>query len=245
MRLAAQVSAWGCAGAGAGLLQAKPSVWSRACPAAALTLWDNPCRHPPCFLVPSSPHPTYQQSTLLHPSALLHRLSNHHNPRPARHPQLLFFDTEGFESTGKADVYDDRIFALAALVSQVLAHSWTVQLSWWGVVWCGARPHLWCTENATHAPPPPHTHTQTQNVPPQVLVYNLPEAIRESDLEKLSFAVELSKAFYDADDRVRTWCDVSQWQGACSMVFVWLTARHPLFFPSLRAAASQMRLACA
>lgn len=31
----------------------------------------------------------------------------------------------------------------------------------------------------------------------QVLVYNLPEAIRESDLEKLSFAVELSKAFYD------------------------------------------------
>jgi hypothetical protein len=26
----------------------------------------------------------------------------------------------GFESTGKADVYDDRIFALSALLSQVL-----------------------------------------------------------------------------------------------------------------------------
>ena len=32
--------------------------------------------------------------------------------------------------------------------------------------------------------------------PPQILIYNLPESIRESDLEKLSFAVELSKAFY-------------------------------------------------
>ena len=29
-----------------------------------------------------------------------------------------------------------------------------------------------------------------------MLIYNLPESIRESDLEKLSFAVELSKAFY-------------------------------------------------
>ena len=60
---------------------------------------------------------------------------------------LLFVDTEGFESTGKADVYDDRIFALSTVISQIL-------------------------------------------------VYNLPEAIRESDLEKLSFAVELGKAFY-------------------------------------------------
>lgn len=63
---------------------------------------------------------------------------------------LLFIDTEGFESTGKADIYDDRIFALSALMSQIL-------------------------------------------------VYNLPESIRESDLEKLSFAVELSKAFYTTD----------------------------------------------
>ncbi|KAL4442076.1 hypothetical protein ABPG77_011337 [Micractinium sp. CCAP 211/92] len=63
---------------------------------------------------------------------------------------LVFIDTEGFESTGKADVYDDRIFALSALMSQIL-------------------------------------------------IYNLPESIRESDLEKLSFAVELSKAFYSAE----------------------------------------------
>lgn len=78
-------------------------------------------------------------------------------PRPlrrrmpdGREETLLFVDTEGFESTGKADVYDDRVFALSALMSSVL-------------------------------------------------VYNLPEAIRESDLERLSFAVELARAFYGGD----------------------------------------------
>lgn len=60
---------------------------------------------------------------------------------------LVFFDTEGFESTGKADAYDDRIFALSTLISSVL-------------------------------------------------IYNLPESIRESDVEKLSFAAELASAFY-------------------------------------------------
>ena len=60
---------------------------------------------------------------------------------------VVFVDTEGFESTGKSDVYDDRIFALSTLISEVL-------------------------------------------------IYNLPESIRESDLEKLSFAAELAKAFY-------------------------------------------------
>lgn len=63
---------------------------------------------------------------------------------------VVFIDTEGFESTGKADVYDDRIFALSTLMSDVL-------------------------------------------------IYNLPESIRESDLEKLSFAAELGKAFYSAN----------------------------------------------
>lgn len=57
-------------------------------------------------------------------------------------------DTEGFESTGKANSYDDRIFALSALMSSLL-------------------------------------------------VYNLPETIRESDVAKLSFAVELARGFYD------------------------------------------------
>ena len=60
---------------------------------------------------------------------------------------LLLFDTEGFESTGKADAYDDRIFALSAMLSSVL-------------------------------------------------VYNLPETVRESDIEKLSFAVQLAEGFY-------------------------------------------------
>lgn len=63
---------------------------------------------------------------------------------------VLFVDTEGFESTGKADSYDDRIFALSTLVSSVL-------------------------------------------------IYNLPETVRESDLEKLSFAVELSSGLYNPD----------------------------------------------
>ena len=59
---------------------------------------------------------------------------------------LLFVDTEGFESTGSSTAYDDRIFALATILS----------------------------------------HT---------LIYNLPEAVRETDLEKLSFSSQLARAF--------------------------------------------------
>ena len=33
---------------------------------------------------------------------------------------VIYVDTEGFESTGKSDAYDDRIFALSALLSSVL-----------------------------------------------------------------------------------------------------------------------------
>ncbi len=51
--------------------------------------------------------------------------------------QLLFIDTEGFESTGKADVYDDRIFALSALISQV--HSWAT----WSIVGLGWSAGQW------------------------------------------------------------------------------------------------------
>ncbi|GJN10091.1 hypothetical protein PR202_ga28154 [Eleusine coracana subsp. coracana] len=60
---------------------------------------------------------------------------------------LLYLDTEGFESVGKSNVYDDRIFALATVLSSVL-------------------------------------------------IYNLPETIREADISKLSFAVELAEEFY-------------------------------------------------
>ena len=35
-----------------------------------------------------------------------------------------------------------------------------------------------------------------------LLIYNLPETVRESDIEKLSFAVELAEAFF-ADVQVR------------------------------------------
>ena len=55
-------------------------------------------------------------------------------------------------SLPRSDAYDDRIFALSALLSSVL-------------------------------------------------VYNLPETVRESDVEKLSFAVQLARGFY-ADSQV-------------------------------------------
>ncbi|KAM1475075.1 hypothetical protein ACFX2I_031015 [Malus domestica] len=60
---------------------------------------------------------------------------------------VFYLDTEGFESVGKSNVYDDRIFALATVMSSVL-------------------------------------------------VYNLPETIREADIARLSFAVELGEEFY-------------------------------------------------
>ncbi|KAJ7972725.1 Guanylate-binding family protein [Quillaja saponaria] len=60
---------------------------------------------------------------------------------------VFYLDTEGFESIGKSNVYDDRIFALATVMSSVL-------------------------------------------------VYNLPETIREADISRLSFAVELAEEFY-------------------------------------------------
>ncbi|MEW5316092.1 MAG: hypothetical protein WDW38_007478 [Sanguina aurantia] len=61
---------------------------------------------------------------------------------------VLFIDTEGFESTAKANSYDDRIFALSTLLSSLL-------------------------------------------------LYNLPEAVRQSDISKLSFAVDLAQGFYE------------------------------------------------
>ena len=40
-----------------------------------------------------------------------------------------------------------------------------------------------------------------------VLVYNLPETVRESDVEKLSFAVELADAFF-SDSQARAYTTV-------------------------------------
>ncbi|RCV09783.1 hypothetical protein SETIT_2G057400v2 [Setaria italica] len=60
---------------------------------------------------------------------------------------VIYLDTEGFESVGKSNVYDDRIFALATVLSSVL-------------------------------------------------IYNLPETIREADISRLSFAVEIAEEFY-------------------------------------------------
>ncbi|KAG5587250.1 hypothetical protein H5410_047684 [Solanum commersonii] len=67
---------------------------------------------------------------------------------------VFYLDTEGFESIGKSNVYDDRIFALAAVMSSVL-------------------------------------------------IYNLPETIREADISRLSFAVELAEEFYGRGKMLR------------------------------------------
>ncbi|KAF6248953.1 guanylate-binding protein [Scenedesmus sp. NREL 46B-D3] len=61
---------------------------------------------------------------------------------------VLYVDTEGFESTGRSNSYDDRVFAVATVMSSLL-------------------------------------------------IYNLPETIRGSDVSKLSFVVELAAGFYD------------------------------------------------
>ena len=42
----------------------------------------------------------------------------------AHRAAIVYVDTEGFESTGKSDVYDDRIFALSAIISSLLVRLW-------------------------------------------------------------------------------------------------------------------------
>ena len=61
---------------------------------------------------------------------------------------MVMVDTEGFESAGRAQVYDDRVFALSAMMASVL-------------------------------------------------LYNLPETVKEADVEKLSFTVQLAAEFFD------------------------------------------------
>ena len=75
-------------------------------------------------------------------------------PQVVQGHAIVYVDTEGFESTGKTAVYDDRIFALSTLVSSLL-------------------------------------------------IYNLPETVRESDIAKLSFAVELAQEFTGREQKHR------------------------------------------
>jgi len=37
--------------------------------------------------------------------------------------QLLYIDTEGFESTGRSNSYDDRVFAVATVLSSLLIYN--------------------------------------------------------------------------------------------------------------------------
>ncbi|GBF97040.1 hypothetical protein Rsub_09513 [Raphidocelis subcapitata] len=84
---------------------------------------------------------------------------------------VLFVDTEGFESTARSSSYDDRIFAVAAVLSSLL-------------------------------------------------VYNLPETIRETDISKLSFAVDLASGFYDQ------WKKASEGSTLQPGRMLWVIQRH-------------------
>ena len=86
--------------------------------------------------------------------------------------QVVYVDTEGFESTGRSNTYDDRIFAVATVLSSLL-------------------------------------------------IYNLPETIRGSDVSKLSFAVDLAAGFYD-QMKVRDPCQVETWTSRYSSLYVYL-----------------------
>ncbi|KAG6438273.1 hypothetical protein SASPL_103210 [Salvia splendens] len=83
---------------------------------------------------------------------------------------VFYLDTEGFESVGKSNVYDDRIFALATVMSSVL-------------------------------------------------IYNLPETIREADISRLSFAVELAEEFYG---RSVIACKFEVASSFIAHIFLWL-----------------------
>jgi hypothetical protein len=43
--------------------------------------------------------------------------------RALRQLQLLYIDTEGFESTGRSNSYDDRVFAVATVMSSLLIYN--------------------------------------------------------------------------------------------------------------------------
>uniref|UniRef100_A0A2N9F6P7 GB1/RHD3-type G domain-containing protein n=1 Tax=Fagus sylvatica TaxID=28930 RepID=A0A2N9F6P7_FAGSY len=76
---------------------------------------------------------------------------------------VFYLDTEGFESIGKSNVYDDRIFALATVMSSVLIYNL------------------------------PET---SRNVVPNANAICSVLDIREADISRLSFAVELAEEFY-------------------------------------------------
>ncbi len=51
--------------------------------------------------------------------------------------QVVYVDTEGFESAGRSNAYDDRIFALSTLLSSVLIYNLPGAPSWRLVVAAG------------------------------------------------------------------------------------------------------------
>ncbi|CAI5525714.1 unnamed protein product [Closterium sp. Naga37s-1] len=90
---------------------------------------------------------------------------------------VAFLDIEGFESVGKSSVYDDRIFALATVLSSVL-------------------------------------------------IYNLAETVKEADIAKLSFAVELAEEFYGR------WVEVGVGDGVGWVVGEGKGGRDEVFTPA-------------
>jgi len=52
-----------------------------------------------------------------------------HSTSPGgRNVTVVYVDTEGFEGTGQASVYDDRIFAFATLVSSVIVYNLVIYI---------------------------------------------------------------------------------------------------------------------
>lgn len=114
------------------------------------------------------------------PTMACPRFSSHYSAVVS--PQVLYVDTEGFESTGKANSYDDRIFALSALLSSLL-----VGVACLHACCMGLQPSKIAAK------------LRVQHGPSCLQIYNLPETIRESDVAKLSFAVDLAQGFYERD----------------------------------------------
>jgi hypothetical protein len=86
---------------------------------------------------------------------------------------VIYLDTEGFESVGKSNVYDDRF---------VPNHTF------FGFTFLGPRIHYFCFLH--------HRIFALATVLSSVLIYNLPETVREADISRLSFAVEIAEEFY-------------------------------------------------
>ncbi|KAK3036890.1 hypothetical protein RJ639_031508 [Escallonia herrerae] len=100
---------------------------------------------------------------------------------------VLYLDTEGFESIGKSNVYDDRIFALATVLSSVLIYNLpeTVCRSACSFLSKIIRCQGWQLDKVAG-----------YYISIALSKIEVSLKIREADISRLSFAVELAEEFY-------------------------------------------------